>query len=148
MKLVSPWCSQRQIMPMSNMNHNTQGNEISGFIIHQQKEISLRNFIRKANLTCESLLPRSTMDATSDAAFSWASFWMAIPTSARAKEGASFIPSPTFKNLTVSCVWFPPVIILTSMCWQNRHHILHFLISCLQYGLTAKIKKTTAELYL
>jgi len=103
------------------MNHNTQGNEISGFIIHQQKEISLRNFIRKANLTCESLLPRSTMDATSDATFSWASFWMAIPTSAKAKEGASFIPSPTFKNLTVSCVWFSPVIILTSMCWQNRH---------------------------
>ena len=35
------------------------------------------------------------MDAASDAAFSWASICRAIPTSARARHGASFMPSPT-----------------------------------------------------
>lgn len=49
------------------------------------------------NHTCESLLPRRTTEAASDAAFSFASIFKAIPTSASAKEGASFMPSPTYK---------------------------------------------------
>lgn len=48
--------------------------------------------------TCESLFPRSIMDAAVDAAFSCASICSAIPTSARAKDGASFMPSPTFQK--------------------------------------------------
>ena len=51
--------------------------------------------------TCESLFPRSTIDAASDAAFSCIPVFTAIPTSASAKEGASFIPSPTYKELDV-----------------------------------------------
>lgn len=52
--------------------------------------------------TCDNLFPRSIMDAALDAAFSWASIRRAIPTSARARDGASFMPSPTFKKLDMS----------------------------------------------
>lgn len=45
--------------------------------------------------TWESLFPTSTMDAASDAAFSCDPVCRAIPTSASASEGASFMPSPT-----------------------------------------------------
>lgn len=38
------------------------------------------------------------MEAAFEAAFSCPSTWRAIPTSARAKDGASFMPSPTFKR--------------------------------------------------
>ena len=48
--------------------------------------------------TCEILFPRSIMDAASDAALCCDSTCKAIPTSARAKEGASFMPSPTYKE--------------------------------------------------
>lgn len=46
--------------------------------------------------TCESLFPRSMIDAAFEAAVSCASTRKAIPTSARAREGASLMPSPTF----------------------------------------------------
>lgn len=46
--------------------------------------------------TWESLFPRSIIDAASEAAVSCASVCRAIPTSARAKDGASLMPSPTF----------------------------------------------------
>lgn len=38
------------------------------------------------------------MDAAFEAAFSWDSSCRAIPTSEEAKDGASFIPSPTYEN--------------------------------------------------
>jgi hypothetical protein len=37
-------------------------------------------------------------EAASEAAFSFASVCMAIPTSASASDGASFIPSPTLRK--------------------------------------------------
>lgn len=52
--------------------------------------------------TCESLFPRSIMDAALDAAFSCASIRKAMPTSARAKDGASFMPSPTFEKVNLA----------------------------------------------
>lgn len=48
--------------------------------------------------TCESLFPKSMIDDAFDAAFSCPSIRNAIPTSASAREGASLIPSPTFKT--------------------------------------------------
>lgn len=51
-------------------------------------------------LTCESLFPRSIIEAALEAAFSCPSTCKAIPTSARAREGASLIPSPTFWRLS------------------------------------------------
>jgi len=52
-------------------------------------------------LACESLFPRSTIEAASEAAFSCVSVFKAIPTSARVKEGASFIPSPTCNKFEI-----------------------------------------------
>lgn len=48
--------------------------------------------------TCESLLPKRITDAALDAALSLASICNATPTSASAKDGASFIPSPTLNS--------------------------------------------------
>lgn len=46
----------------------------------------------------ESLLPSRTTEAASEAAFSLASSCNAIPTSATAIDGASLMPSPTFRD--------------------------------------------------
>lgn len=48
--------------------------------------------------TWESLFPRRITEAASDAAFSFASICKATPTSASAKDGASFMPSPIWKH--------------------------------------------------
>jgi hypothetical protein len=58
-------------------------------------------YLRKMNragqeLTWESLLPNKTTEAASEAAFSLEWVCIAIPTSAAAKDGVSFIPSPTW----------------------------------------------------
>ena len=54
---------------------------------------------QEKNVTWESLFPSRIMDAASDAALCCDSTCIAIPTSARAKEGASFMPSPTCKEI-------------------------------------------------
>lgn len=99
-------------------------------------EVDVMNSGNKKGHTCEILFPISMMDDASDAAFSWPSFCSAIPTSATAKEGASFIPSPTLKKrrkMLIS-VKMPFQIIDLHLSWQpfltelkkkEMHTIMH-----------------------
>jgi hypothetical protein len=81
-------------LPSTGIAHLPPAQEIVWSPLMALELLRERNITGK-NLTWESLLPSRTTEAASEAAFSFEWVRMAIPTSAAAKDGASFIPSPT-----------------------------------------------------
>lgn len=87
----------------SNRNKLRQCSNCNFFNLYRRKaDLHMHAWLYNENThynmkaeTCDSLLPKRITEAASDAAFSFASICKAIPTSASAREGASFIPSPT-----------------------------------------------------